>query len=188
MSAPDRSSDRSPPRLGRRRRASRIADKPAAPVFTDGWQAGQPDKVFTLPSSYTVAADGKDQFRCFVIPMNLDRDVYVKAFEFRPGDRRVVHHAIVFTDPTGASHALAGKDGSYSCFGGPGFAPTGLLGGWAPGSTANIMPTGMAATVRKGTDLVLQIHYHPSGKPEEDRSSVGLTFAPSPVVGGGLIW
>ena len=97
----------------------------------------------------------------------------------------MVHHAIVFTDPTGASHALAGKDGSYSCFGGPGFAPTGLLGGWSPGFTANIMPsTGMAATVRKGTDLVSQIHYHPSGKPEEDRSSVGLTFGSAPVVEG----
>ena len=163
------------------------AAKPVPPAFTEGWQAGLPAKVFTLPQKFSLKADGPDQYRCFVIPMQLDQDVYIKSFEFRPENRRVVHHAIIFTDPTGASHNLADKTGSYPCFGGPGFAPTGILGGWAPGGVPGVQPEGMALTVRKGTDLVLQIHYHPSGKPEEDQSSLGINFGDPPTVGRGLI-
>ena len=162
------------------------AEKPTPPVFAEGWHIGTPEKVFTVPSKYTVPADGRDQFRCFVIPMGLDHDVFVKAFEFRPENRKIVHHALVFTDPTGASRRLA-RDGSYSCFGGPGFGPAGLLGGWAPGGSPNVLPEGFSLTVKKGTDLVLQIHYHPSGKPEEDQSSLGMTFGDAPTVGRGLV-
>jgi hypothetical protein len=59
-------------------------DKPALPTFTDGWQTGKPDKILTLPSKFTVSADGPDQFRCFVLPLNLDRDTYVSNLEFGP--------------------------------------------------------------------------------------------------------
>ena len=163
------------------------ADRHAQPVFTDGWQIGTPERVFTVPAKYSVKADGPDQFRCFVIPMGLDHDVYVKAFEFRPDNRKVVHHALVFTDPTGASRRLARDGNSYPCFGGPGFGPAGLLGGWAPGGSPNVLPEGFSLTVKKGTDLVLQIHYHPSGKEESDQSSLGMSFGDAPTVGRGLI-
>jgi hypothetical protein len=163
------------------------ADKTAPPAFAEGWQAGQPDKVFTLPGKFALAADGPDQYRCFVVPMNLDHDVYVKTFEFRAENRRVVHHAIIFTDPTGAARKLAPNGGSYPCFGGPGFGPTGLVGGWAPGGSPGVFGKGMELTVAKGTDLVLQIHYHPSGKPEQDQSSLGMTFGEAPTIGRGLI-
>jgi hypothetical protein len=163
------------------------AEKPTPPVFAEGWQAGQPDKVFTLPDKFSLAGEGPDQYRCFVIPMNLDHDVYVKAFEFRPDNRRVVHHAIIFTDPTGASRRLARNGSSYQCFGGPGFGPTGLVGGWAPGGSPGVFAKGMELTVAKGTDLVLQIHYHPSGKAELDQSSLGMTFGDAPTIGRGLI-
>ena len=163
------------------------AAKPTPPSFPEGWQAGVPDKIFTVPAKYSLAADGPDQYRCFVIPMHLDRDVYVKSFEFRPDNRRVVHHAIVFTDPSGAAQRLVDASGSYSCFGGPGFGPTGILGGWAPGGSPNVLPAGMNLTLKKGTDLVLQIHFHPSGKAEMDQSSLGITFGSAPTVGHGLI-
>jgi len=162
--------------------------KPAAPVFAEGWQAGQPDKVFTLPEKFSLAADGPDQYRCFVVPMNLDHDVYVKSFEFRPDNRRVVHHAIVFSDPSGAARRLVRNGNSYPCFGGPGFGPTGLVGGWAPGGSPGVFAKGMELTVAKGTDLVLQIHYHPSGKPELDQSSLGMTFGEAPTIGRGLVF
>jgi hypothetical protein len=163
------------------------ADKPSAPTFVDGWEAGEPDKIFTMPSQFSVPADGPDQFRCFVIPMNLDRDVFVKAFEFHPGNRRVVHHAVLFMDTNGASRRLAGDSGSYPCFAGPGFVPLGILGGWAPGSSPEVQRDGISIPVRKGTALVLQLHYHPDGKPETDRSSMGLTFGDRPKTGLGLV-
>ncbi len=41
----------------------------------------------------------------------------------------------------------------------------------------------MSQPIRKGTDVVVQIHYHPSGKPEEDQSSLGLKFSGPPTKG-----
>jgi hypothetical protein len=46
----------------------------------------------------------------------------------------------------------------------------------------------MELTIAKGTDLVLQIHYHPSGKAELDQSSLGMTFGDAPTVGRGLVF
>jgi hypothetical protein len=146
------------------------------PTFPDGWQAGQPDQVFTMPANFTLPAESSDQLRCFVIPMNTNREMYIKSFEFRPGNPRIVHHAAFFIDPTGGARKRAGSSGSYSCFGSPGFSPAVVLGGWAPGGGADILDNGVAITVPKGADLVLQLHYHPSGKPESDRSSVALRF------------
>ncbi len=160
------------------------ANRPVAPRFPDGWQIGQPDRVLTLEKRFAVPPDGPDQFRCFVIPLNVDHDVYVGASEFRPGNRRTVHHALIFVDARGQGRKLAAgsPDGSYSCFGGPGF-PAALMGGWAPGQVP-VKPTpGYATPLRKDTDLVLQIHYHPDGKAEEDRSSLGLIFSEPPSKG-----
>jgi len=156
------------------------ADQPPVPLFADGWLGGQPDKVLTMPAMYSLPPDGPDRFQCFVVPLNLDRDAYVRSLEFRPDNRRVVHHALVFLDSNGAARQLASPDGSYPCFGGPRFQGAGLIGGWAPGSVplANTEPGSRPVT--KGSDLVIQIHYHPSGKLEQDQSSVGLKFSDRP--------
>jgi len=152
------------------------AARPVPPVFPDGWQAGQPDQVFTMPANFTVPAEGSDQLRCFVIPMNSNRELYLKSVEFRPGNPHIVHHAAFFIDITGGARKRAGSSGSYSCFGGPGFSPVVVLGGWAPGGGPDIQDDGLAITVPKNADLVMQLHYHPSAKPESDRSSVALRF------------
>jgi len=164
------------------------AAKPTPPAFASGWQLGQPDRVLTTPAKYSVPPDGPDQFRCFVIPLNLDEDAYVGAMEFRADDRRTVHHALVFIDPNGQGRKLAAgsKDGGYTCFGSPGFA-AGLMGGWAPGQLPSKPVPGYAITLRKGSDLVLQIHYHPSGKPAEDQSSLGLFFTDPPTKGRTIV-
>jgi len=97
----------------------------------------------------------------------------------------VVHHALVYADTTGTARKLAADspDGSYTCFGGPKFSPVGLLGGWAPGATPPPASPSLSQLVRKGTDVVVQVHYHPSGKPEEDQSSLGLKFSGPPTKG-----
>ena len=154
-------------------------NRPPVPTFPDGWQGGQPDQVVAMTDTFDLPADGPDQFRCFVLPLNLDRDVHVSGFEFRPGNRRVVHHAIVYVDSAGAGRRLAaGGDGkSYRCVGGPGFAASGAIGGWAPGADPRPEEPETALPVPKGSDLVVQIHYHPSGKAEKDLSSLGLHYS-----------
>ena len=158
-------------------------DKPPMTAFTDGWQAGKPDQILTLPSSFAVTAGGHDQFRCFLLPMNLDHDVYVSGTEFRPGNRRIVHHALVFVDTTGTARRRAGNDGNYSCFGGAGVPGINLIGGWVPGTVAQPPAPDYSRFVPKDSDIVVQIHYHASGKPESDQSSVGLTFSGPPKKG-----
>lgn len=161
------------------------AGKPQPPKFTDGWQGGQPDLVLSMPAKYALPADGPDQYRCFVLPTGLDHDVYMDGIEFRPGNRRIVHHALIFLDATGKARELAAAsaDHSYSCFGGPGFPAAGMMGGWAPGLTPVPRDPSVSQPIAKGVDVVLQIHYHPSGKPEQDESSLGLSFSGPPTKG-----
>jgi mono/diheme cytochrome c family protein len=160
-------------------------DKRPLPVFPNGWEGGQPDKVLTMGRKFEVAADGPDQYKCFVLPLDTADDVYLSGMEFRPGNRRVVHHALVYGDTTGTARKLAADspDGSYTCFGGPKFPPVILLGGWAPGASPPPDAPGLSQLIRKGTDVVVQIHYHPSGKAEEDQSSLGLKFSGPPTKG-----
>jgi hypothetical protein len=72
----------------------------------------------------------------------------------------------------------------YSCVGGPGLDISGALGGWAPGTMPGTAREGVASTIKKGADMVLQIHYHLDGKQEQDQSTVGLTFAKTPPTKG----
>lgn len=157
-------------------------DLPKPPEFQEGWQLGEPDMVLTMAEPFQVPADGADVYRCFVIPIDLEKDTMVSAVEFRPGNRAVVHHAIMFLDATGAGRKRDSEDEQqgFVSFGGPGIKPTGGLGGWAPGALPRFMPDGIVKYVKKGSDLVLQLHYHPSGKAEQDQSTVGIYFSKKP--------
>lgn len=171
--------------------AGNPADLPVPPKFVDGWQLGEPDLVVKMPESFDVPADGRDVFRNFVIPLDVSEDKLVAAVEFRPGNHRVVHHALYFLDVSGQARKKDEADPGlgYSTFGGPGFLPSGALGGWAPGQVSHPLPDGMGRLLRKGSDLVLQIHYHPSGKSERDQSTIGIHFVkrPSDKIVAGLI-
>lgn len=158
------------------------ADLPPAPEFHEGWKLGEPDLVLQMKEPFSIPADGRDVYRCFVIPIPIEDDRMVSAVEFRPGNRSVVHHTIMFLDANGAARKLDGQDGQpgYRSFGGAGVKATGGLGAWLPGTTPRHLPDGMAKYVKRGSDLVLQVHYHPSGKAETDQSSVGIYFAKQP--------
>jgi hypothetical protein len=153
-------------------------DKPTPPQFNETWTLGQPDLVIDMPSTFSVPADGNDIYRCFVIPMNLSADMTIAAVDIRPGNRRVVHHTIIYTDGS-VSHegrAMAAKEsgGAYTCYGGPGIPQAGMMAAWAPGVTAKRLPEGLARVVPKGADLIVQNHYHPDGKPETDKTTIGV--------------
>jgi hypothetical protein len=103
----------------------------------------------------------------------------VSAVEIRPGNRRIVHHTLLYLDTTGAARRLDEADPAqgYRSFGGPGFPAEGVFAGWAPGARANTSPPGVARAVKAKSDLVIQQHYHPSGKVESDQTVVGIYFA-----------
>jgi len=159
--------------------AGALAGNPAEtappPQFPDGWQLGKPDLEVEMRAPYTVPAEGPDQYRCFVIPTPPGRDRWVRAMDTRPGDAKVVHHALLFQDLSGTARKRDTGSG-YSCFGTPGFLPARGLGGWTPGSVPVRKADGIPDLLHGGADLVLQVHYHPTGKPETDRTRVALYF------------
>ena len=160
------------------------ADLPRAPQFDEGWQLGQPDFVMTLPQAYNVPADGKDVYRNFVVPIPLAANHYIKGVDFRPGNFRVMHHAFIDFDETRDSRRRAAKENP------PGFdgmelpetaqMPSGQLMGWQPGKAPYFCEPGLSWLLRTNTDLVLQLHMHPSGKPETVQPSLGFYFTDQP--------
>ncbi|MBA3935877.1 MAG: redoxin domain-containing protein [Planctomycetes bacterium] len=159
------------------------ADLPPLPQFPQGWRLGKPDLVVKMNEAFTVHADGADILQNFVLPLPISADRMVAGIEFHPGNARVVHHAVLFLDDKGSARKLdaATPEPGYEKFGGPGFLPSGALGGWSVGNTARRLPGGMGRYVKRGSDLVVQIHYHPTGKPEMDQSEIGIYFVDKPV-------
>ncbi len=151
------------------------AATPKAPVFPEGWQLGKPDLEAEVRAPFDVPAEGQDLYRCFAIPNVTPNARYVRAVDVRPGNPKVVHHALLFQDLTGTARKRDTGSG-YSCFGTPGFLPARGLAGWTPGSLPYQTPAGMPETLHAHADLVLQVHYHPTGKPERDRTRVAIYF------------
>ena len=166
------------------------ADLPPAPVFADGWQLGTPDLIVKMPEPFTIPAGGPDVMQNFVIPVDVPEDKMVVGFEFKPGNRKVVHHVICLLDVSGNARKLAEAErgpGYLASKKGVGFFPTGGLGWWTPGMAARFVPEGTGRYWLKGSDVVLQVHYHPSGKTEIDQSEFAVYFAKKPptrVLGG----
>jgi hypothetical protein len=159
------------------------ADTPPPPKFADDWQLGTPDLVIDMGLDFPVPASGDDIYRCFVIPTQLEKDQYVAAVEYRPGNRRVVHHMLAYVDISGKARERDEADPGpgYTCFGGPGDPIHGGLGGWAPGNLPSFLPDGIGRSLPKKSDVIVQVHYHPQGKAETDRSKIGLYFARKPI-------
>jgi mono/diheme cytochrome c family protein len=155
-------------------------DLPPPREFPEGWRLGPPDLVLELPERFPVPADGADIYQYFVLPTGLKTDRLVEAVDFQPGNAQVVHHAGFWFDQSGLAreHDRAQPGPGYSNFGGPGIPGWIGLGNWTPGTTPQRLPEGTGRLLPAGSDLVLQVHYHPTGKPEWDVPRVGLYFAP----------
>jgi uncharacterized protein (TIGR03437 family) len=159
------------------------ADLPAPLQFNGGWALGQPDLILQMSKPFSVPASGADIYQCFSRPTNVPADTYVSAFQVTPGDRSVVHHVVMYSDPTGASQKLETVPGQgYPCFGDAGFnADPSFLAAWAPGARPAFMNTGTAMRIPKNGYMALQVHYHLDGTATTDQTQVGIYFATWPV-------
>lgn len=158
-------------------------DLPPTPGWTGGWQLGTPDLVVSWPEPYAVRAEGPDFSRTFVLALPVERTRYVKGFEFRPGNSGVVHHANIRIDRTPRSRQLDEEDpapGYYGLLLPSAVYPDGHFLGWTPGQNAPLLPRDLAWRLSPGTDLVVEIHFVPDGKPEVVRPTVGLYLGDDP--------
>jgi len=150
-------------------------DLPAMPKLTSGWQIGEPDMIFQMPTEFTVPAEGAVPYQHFSVPTNFKEDRYVQALEARAGNLSVVHHIVMYArDPADTTGRGRGQTKNFNI-------ADGILGALSPGQTPFIAKPGQAKLIKAGSTLVFQMHYTPNGKESKDRSIVGLIFAKGPV-------
>jgi tetratricopeptide (TPR) repeat protein/mono/diheme cytochrome c family protein len=154
-----------------------------SPPATGGWLLGTPDLVVTLPDGYTLPPEGHDVFRNFVLPVPVAASQYVRAVEFRPARPRTIHHLTLMIDRTRSSRRLDDEDpmpGYSGMEASAAHSPDGHFVGWTPGRVPSLGPDEMAWLVDPGTDLVLQLHMMPTGRPEPIGLRIGFHFSGTP--------
>jgi hypothetical protein len=160
-----------------------VSDAPPPRTFAQGWELGPPDLVLKAPPFSPDFGKG-DVYQCFVLPTNLDRDEWVSAVEVRPGNTKMMHHALLYVEEGATSLGLdeATPGPGYPCFGGPRALVTDSFGEWAPGMQPQRYPPGVARFLPRKSRIVMQVHYSAlSGDAKPDESEVGVYFAKEPV-------
>jgi len=147
-------------------------DLPAPPKFEEGWAIGKPDAIISLDQEVAVPAEGVIPYKYLTVQTNFNEDKWVQAAEIRAGNRKVVHHIIVYVQEPGVKN-----DQPAEGRGGRGVK----LSGFAPGEQPKVFPSGTGRLIKKGSKLTFQMHYTPNGEATTDRSYIGLVFSKTPV-------
>ncbi|MBM61552.1 MAG: thiol-disulfide isomerase [Acidobacteria bacterium] len=150
-------------------------DLPEVPEFAEGWSIGEPDLVFTMLEPFEVPADGTVPYSYVTVPTNLQDDTWISAHEFRPGDRRVLHHVIAHVlqddgQPATAKVRLR-RDRTRTR------AEGASVGGYVPNRLGTIYENGVAVRLPAGADIEAQMHYTTIGETVSDQSSWGVVLA-----------
>lgn len=139
-----------------------VKNMPQLPEFREGWHLPEiPEVVLEMRKRpFQVPAEGVVEYQYFVVDPGFKEDKWVTGAQVLPGNRSIVHHAIVFIRP---------PDGAD-------FRGIGWLTAYVPGQRIKKLPEGRARRVPAGSKLVFQMHYTPNGSEAEDISKVGLLF------------
>lgn len=135
------------------------AQSPIEPEYSNQWRIGKPDLIMRMPTVYRVPAKGPIKYQFFYTKVPFKKDMWIQKAEIRPGNRAAVHHLIVSWRFPGST------------------APPEWITATIPGGDPTIFPEGMARRIPAGAELVWQVHYNATGKPEEDQSEIGFVFS-----------
>lgn len=164
-------------------------DAPRPRRWTEGWNIPEPDVVLQMPEPVTIPADGDVAYTYEIVSTGFGKDKWVQASEIRPTSREHVHHAVVYIRapsstwlrnapigrPFSAADMKTDEDLRQALF-----TDSDMLLVYAPGSSPDQWPDGMAKLVPAGSDLVFQMHYTTNGHPSTDQTSIGIVFAKHP--------
>jgi hypothetical protein len=177
------------------------ADLPPLPTFAEGWTAGrEPDAILEMPVEFSIPAEGELGVQMFYSKVPWSEDRFAETLEIRPGNRAVVHHAGVFvvdipegativdgrlvlpggkaaTDRAGDSAALAAASASSRVNTNDTALPgANKLLSWVPGRGVDSHRADIGKRIPAGKYINWQLHYNPTGKPEKDRTRLGIWF------------
>ena len=152
---------------------------PAPPTYSSGHQLQNPDFIGQIPA-YTVNSNN-DVYRVFVLPVNNSQQQTIQSIEVYPGNRQLVHHALVFQDTSSVPYNMDLSDPlpGYSAFGGTGSNSSKLLTVYTPGQGAFNFAPGFGATMLPNTYIIIQIHYPGGVSGQVDSTSVRIKYGPS---------
>jgi len=169
--------------------AGNPADAPPLKKWSDRWTIPAPDIEIKMTEPVKLPANGDVDYTYEIVPTHLKEGRWVQASEILPGLPEHVHHAVVYVRPPDSPwlrHAPAGKPFTAETLSSPEdkkvamWTDSDVLLVYAPGSTPDNWPRGMAKFIPAGSDLVFQIHYTTNGNPGKDLTRVGLIFAKEP--------
>ena len=144
------------------------------------WKLGPPDLVLEMNSTFEMPAESADVYRHFVIPSGVKVDRYVRGFDFKPSNNRIVHHAFIKIDRTNSSRRLdeagggVGFDGMDSV--NNAVMPRGHFTSWQQGREPKLTEEGVSWLLPENSDVVFQLHLKSTGKKERIKSKIGLYF------------
>jgi mono/diheme cytochrome c family protein len=172
-------------------------DMPPLPQFPTGWTHSNPDYVFELPIDVQIPSEGQLDLQYFWVPIPFAEDRFAQMVEIRPSNPAVLHHARadVVALPEGArivGGKLMSADGRTGSPRGDDratnrpavdpfdFARSTLIS-FIPGGGLEEHPIGTGKRIEAGKYVRFEMHYTPSGKPETDRTRIGVWFSKAPV-------
>ena len=150
---------------------------PPPPVYTNNTILGNGDLTVQIPT-YMSKATANDDYVCFSVPTYLTQNRIIKAVEVVPGNREIVHHALIFIDPSGieSTDTLDGLCAS------PSNASTKLVIGYTPGASPMILPSvsplALGMDIGPGSNIYFAMHYPVGSYGEFDSTKVILHFYP----------
>jgi hypothetical protein len=172
------------------------ADAPPARQFADGWNivapGKTPDKIVQMPETYQIPAKGTIEYTYIIIPTGFTEDTWVTAAEIRPGNRTLMHHAVLYLRTPGSQwlheypknvpfvpkprEGTEGRssDGDRTA---EGSLADEWIVGYVPGAPPYTLPDDTAFLVKAGSDFVLQLHYTANGTAGVDQTRIGLNLA-----------
>lgn len=141
----------------------RVAVLPVRPVLRG-------DLTLRMAEPFRVPAEATVAYQHFVLPTGQEQGRWIQAIEIRPGNRRVVHHAVAFVR-TARSEFLRGGKLSVE---------DEVLGTYLPGEGVVRLPEGLAKWLPAGAEIVLQMHYTSTGQAESDQTEIRLEYGVRP--------
>ena len=154
--------------------------------WANGWNISAPDVVLEMPRAVPLAPKGDIDYTYEIVPTHFNEDRWVQMAELRPSSREHVHHAVVYIRPPGSkwlrsapvgtpftTEGLTDEQGRRDTH----WTDSDILIVYAPGSSPETWPAGMAKFIPAGSDLVIQMHYMAMGHAATDRTSIGMVFA-----------
>ena len=169
--------------------AGNPADAPPSRQWDDRWTISTPDLEVKMPQPVAIPADGEIDYTYEIVPTHFAEARWVQSSEILPGLPENVHHAVVYVRPPDSSwlrHAPVGKPFTAPMLTTPEdqhdamWTDSDILLVYAPGSTPDNWPAGMAKYIPAGSDLVFQMHYTTNGKAGQDACRIGMIFAKQP--------